>query len=538
VVALRPLTRKLWLRLAAAFCATGAGMLVSAPSGVAAGDKHVAWPNAVAVVGFQDDASLRAALARFPARVVRRIPELRAAEVRPRGSLSRFASGVSALPGIAYVEPRRRREPAVEPALQPSPFSVGAYEWQFAATRSHAVPEWALRAAAGVTVAVVDTGADLSAPDLAAKAPLARDVRTGSADVVDHNGHGTFVASLAGGSVSNGEGIAGFGGDAKLLVLNAATPEGGISDVDAASAIVYAVEHGAKIVNLSFGGEAISEVERRAIDFAVGRGALLVAAAGNGYFDGSPVVFPAALLQPEGSSGRGGRGLVVAASTPSRARASFSSTGSYISVAAPGENVFAALSSQSEEGAYPRVPLPGSLSGLYGFGSGTSFASPQVAGAAALVWGVNPKLTAAEVAQVLKDTAQGAGAWNPELGYGVIDVAAAVARAARSAQKESSLALSASRTTGPAPLRVRLEATLGSSTADTSLAGRELVLESFRGRGWQRLAAARTAATGRVAWRFSLARGTYRLRARYVGAGDLAETASATITLRARPRSR
>jgi hypothetical protein len=107
----------LWFRLAAAFCATGAGMLVSAPSGVAAGDKHVAWPNAVAVVGFQDDASLRAALARFPARVVRRIPELRAAEVRPRGSLSRFASGVSALPGIAYVEPRRRREPAVEPAL-------------------------------------------------------------------------------------------------------------------------------------------------------------------------------------------------------------------------------------------------------------------------------------------------------------------------------------------------------------------------------------------------------------------------------------
>jgi subtilisin family serine protease len=78
---------------------------------------------------------------------------------------------------------------------------------------------------------------------------------------------------------------------------------------------------------------------------------------------------------------------------------------------------------------YPRSVLPGAQSGLYGYGSGTSFAAPQVTGAAALVWAANPLLTAAQVAQVLKETASGGGRWTPELGFGVIDVAAAVARA-------------------------------------------------------------------------------------------------------------
>ena len=78
---------------------------------------------------------------------------------------------------------------------------------------------------------------------------------------------------------------------------------------------------------------------------------------------------------------------------------------------------------------YPRTELPGALGGLYGYGSGTSFAAPQVAGAAALVWAANPQLRAAQVASILEQTASGRGSWNAELGYGVLDVAAAVAKA-------------------------------------------------------------------------------------------------------------
>jgi len=112
------------------------------------------------------------------------------------------------------------------------------------------------------------------------------------------------------------------------------------------------------------------------------------------------------------------------------ARAPFSNTGSYISLAAPGENVFAALSKDSSPARYPRVTLPGSRAGFYGYASGTSFAAPQVAGAAALVWAANSSLSARQVADILKATASGRGSWNPEVGYGVIDVAAAVAQAA------------------------------------------------------------------------------------------------------------
>jgi subtilisin family serine protease len=96
-----------------------------------------------------------------------------------------------------------------------------------------------------------------------------------------------------------------------------------------------------------------------------------------------------------------------------------------VSLAAPGEHVLGAHSSDSSPLLFPRTALPG-VDGLYGYGSGTSFAAPLVAGAAALVWGADPALTAQQVAQTLKATASGNGVWTAELGYGVINAAAAV----------------------------------------------------------------------------------------------------------------
>jgi subtilisin family serine protease len=305
--------------------------------------------------------------------------------------------------------------------LLPWTGAAGAAEWQFASTRSDLVPAWVQRAAANVTIALVDTGADVSAPDLAAKQPATYNVVTGSTDVHDAAGHGTFVASLAAGSVTNDEGIAGFGGDANLMIVAANRGSNTFTDADEAAAIVYAVDHGARIVNLSLGGPQTSRPERDAIDYAIAHGVLVVAAAGNDGDRGSPPEYPAALL--------GGHGLAVAASTAAGKRAPFSTAGSYVSVAAPGVNVMGAVASTSSTAAYPRVALPGASSGLYGFGSGTSYAAPEVAGAAALVWAANPTLTADQVAATLEQTASGAGTWTAGLGYGVIDVAAAVASA-------------------------------------------------------------------------------------------------------------
>jgi subtilisin family serine protease len=380
-----------------------------------------------AEVGYRSPADLRAALRSTGARLVRRIPALHVAEVELQRS---SAAALARRHGIRYVDGLAARESAVEPALAAPLGRSLPFEWQYSAAREDLVPQWVLRAASSVTIAVIDTGADLTAPDLAAKTIAGYDVRTGASDVADANGHGTFVASLAGGSVANDEGMAGFGGDAKLLVIRAGRPDGAFTDVDEASGIVYAIQHGARIINLSVGGPGTSPTERRAIDFAVSHGALVVAAAGNEFQSGNPVEYPAALLQPLGSRGNGGGGLSVGASDAAGTRAHFSNTGTYLSLAAPGENVFGALSSLSSPIMYPRVPLAGSRAGLYGFASGTSFAAPEVSGAAALVWAANPTLTAPQVAEILKETASGLGNWTPELGYGVIDVAAAVARAA------------------------------------------------------------------------------------------------------------
>ena len=388
----------------------------------------VTWPSGTAVVSYESERALAAALERHPAQVIRRIPALRVAALRPHGNVERYAHQIGAEAGIVRVDRAAARRSLVEPALT-SLASTAPFQWQYAAVHADQVPSSVAEAAAGFTIAVIDTGADLAAPDLGAKTPHTFSVRSRGADVTDANGHGTFVAALAAGSSSNAEGIAGVGGEAKLMVVQAGNSTGSFTDVEEAAAIVYAVDHGAKIINLSLGGTSTSSIEKRAVDYAVSKGVLLVAAVGNGYPDGNPVEYPAALLQPVGSNGVGGRGLSVAASTREGARAAFSATGSHVSLAAPGANVFSAVAASSSTSRYPRTALPGSLGGLYGYGSGTSFAAPQVAGAAALVWAANPGLRADEVASILEQSASGQGSWNAELGYGVLDVAAAVARA-------------------------------------------------------------------------------------------------------------
>ena len=307
--------------------------------------------------------------------------------------------------------------------------AVAAREWELHATHVDDVPDAVLAAAAAVKIAVVDTGADVTVPDLARRAPETWNARTDSTDVRDVNGHGTFVASL----------VAAASGDAQLLVIKAGSDGGSFTDTDEAAAIRYAVDHGARIVNLSVGGPTTSPTERQAVRYAVAHGVLLVTAVGNERRSGNPVEYPAALVQPIGSNGAGGAGLAVTASTSNGRPAAFANTGSWVSLAAPGEHVLAAVSAASSPLAFPRTALPG-VDGLFGYGSGTSFASPLVAGAAALVWAASPLLTAQQVAEILKETASGHGAWTAALGFGVIDAAAAVAQAQAGVSARSSKA--------------------------------------------------------------------------------------------------
>ena len=141
-------------------------------------------------------------------------------------------------------------------------------------------------------------------------------------------------------------------------------------------------------MNLSLGGPRTSIVEQAAVRYAIGHGVLVVAAAGDDYANRPE--YPAALL--------GSAGLAVGAVTRSGSPAPFSNTGPWVSVAAPGED-------------------------------GTSFAASLVSAAAARVWSANPALTARQVVSLLQETASGHGVRTHALGFGVIDVARAIALA-------------------------------------------------------------------------------------------------------------
>ena len=350
--------------------------------------------------------------------VVSRLSALRTVEVRVPGT--RAERALRSRHGIRFVQ---RVVPRVDMGAPSVPLTsaISVPEWQWAAAHADLVPTWVQQAARAITIAVIDTGADVLAPSLAAKSPVTWNIVNGATDVHDAVGHGTFVASLAGGGISDSAGMSGFGGEARLMIVQANRGGTGFSDIDEANAIVYAVNHSANIINLSLGGAQTSGIERDAIDYATQRGVLLVAAAGNSAEQGNPIVYPAALL--------GRSGLVVGASTAEGGRAPFSTIGPYVDVLAPGVDVLGALASGIPPGFFTPAVTPGA-NGTYGYGTGTSYAAPEVAGAAALVWAANPRLDAAGVAATLEGTASNQGAWTKDRAFGGIDIAAAVQRAA------------------------------------------------------------------------------------------------------------
>ena len=266
-----------------ALCLAAVGLTCALPFGAGAAGPRTSAPLAV---GYASTADLLRAVGDGRADIVRVLPKLHVAEVRSH--TADFAATALHMRGVDYVEHLVSRTPRSEPALFPTASSGMPYEWQFSATHEDAVPAAVSRAAGAVKIAVIDTGADLSAPDLSAKSPWTYNLSTGGPDVRDLNGHGTFVSSLAAGSVANGEGVAGFGGDAQLLVIKAVRDDGSLTDLDEASGIMYAVDHGARVINLSVGGPATSATEQRAVAYAAQHNVLIVAAVGNEYTMGNP----------------------------------------------------------------------------------------------------------------------------------------------------------------------------------------------------------------------------------------------------------
>jgi len=228
-------------------------------------------------------------------------------------------------------------------------------QWDFAKVNMPAVQG---RNFAEVPVAIVDTGADSTHPDLNGKVLKGWNFLTNTDAYADDNGHGTHVAGTIAACTNNGLGVAGFSYNSKLLIAKVLGSDGSGTVSGVASGIRWAADNGAKVVNLSLGSPTDSNALQEAITYATNKGALVVAAAGN---SGVTTKF-----YPAGDVGV----LSVGASSRDDSRASFSNYGSWVRVAAPGDGILSTL--------------PGNKYGVY---SGTSMASPHVAAMAALVFG-------------------------------------------------------------------------------------------------------------------------------------------------------
>lgn len=250
-----------------------------------------------------------------------------------------------------------------------------------------------------IIVAVVDTGVDLNHPDLQGRLLQGYNVINPGQQPFDDVGHGTHVAGIISANVNNGEGIAGMMWGGKILPVKALDQSGAGTTYSVAQGIIWAADHGAKVINMSLGNYADAEFLHEAVKYAYERDVVLIAATGNDNTErpGYPAAYPEVLS--------------VSATDYNLQRAAFSNYGDYIDVMAPGESIAST---------YP--------DNQYAALSGTSMASPHVAALAALIRSVNPDLKNTEVMELIRGSVIDLGATGRDkyYGYGQIDVYAAL----------------------------------------------------------------------------------------------------------------
>jgi thermitase len=245
-----------------------------------------------------------------------------------------------------------------------------------------------------VVIAILDTGADFSHPDLQGKFTPGYDFVNNDSIPDDDHGHGTHVSGITAANTNNGIGIAGVCRECQLMPVKVLSSSGSGTHAAIAQGITWAADHGARVINMSLGGFYSSQTLQQAITYAWNRGLVIVAAAGNENTN-SPS-YPAAYPEVIG----------VAATDSSDNRASFSNYGSYVSVAAPGVGILSTV-----------------RGGGYQSWSGTSMASPHVAGLAGLLFSQDPSRSNATVRQIIEQSADDLGSPGRDdyFGYGRIN---------------------------------------------------------------------------------------------------------------------
>ena len=432
------LSRHPWLSLIAmatlvAGCGTWTGGRLTAPSAPAVGARTapgrflVKWRAGAAPAG-RFSALARTGMDTVDG-VERELARIGWSEVAMPGDVRSLSGAIAALrqdPAVERVETSRVLETLEAPrAAAPMLFPPGRFQptgssraddvpyddprapEQYSLARietaaAHAVTEGSER----TLLAIVDTGVDDAHPDFRTRDGQTSRVVRGENFVnvdgkpIDRNGHGTHCAGIAAATSRNAEGIVGQAPGVRILAEKVLGDNGAGSDAAVASGIIHAADQGASVISLSLGGPDDVRVIADAIRYARGKGALLVAAMGN---QGKNVKsYPAA-----------NAGVMAVGSTDETDQLStFSNTGEWISLVAPGDRILATL------------PWNGGLRGRrYGVLSGTSMATPCVAGIAALLRDRHPDWDADRVRTHLEQTALDLGepGFDPQFGAGRLD---------------------------------------------------------------------------------------------------------------------
>jgi type VII secretion-associated serine protease mycosin len=291
-------------------------------------------------------------------------------------------------------------------ALPAAAGSVHTSEWALATL--HADQTWRYGKGAGVTVAVVGTGVDVTHPDLAGQVTTGTDFGDGSSqhgtqDSSTDDGQGTHVASIiaADGANFHGDGLYGIAPRARLLPVGVLA-RGAPSVTATAQALRWAADHRAGVIDVAVGFHSPDAQLRSAVAYALGRGAVIVTGAGDDGASGNQPTYPAAFPGV----------IAVAATDQHGALWPASHHSSAVLLAAPGVDILSAA-----------------RDGSYWTGNGTQYAAAWVAGSAALLRSAHPSWTGAQVVSRLAATANphGSPGRDPGYGYGIVNPAAALA---------------------------------------------------------------------------------------------------------------
>jgi thermitase len=268
----------------------------------------------------------------------------------PEGQAKEKAKAYSSNPRVAYAEPDFLAQALGSPD---DPFFTN----QWGLTKVGAPQAWDVTTGSNsINIAILDTGVDVDHPDLANKIVDNRNFTT-SNTTDDIYGHGTHVAGIAAANTNNGIGVAGLGYSSSIINVKVLGDDGMGYWSWIAQGIIWAADNGAEVINLSLGDSSNSSTVEDAINYAWNKGVVVVAAAGN---DGNSNPFYPAYYP---------NCIAVAATDASDMLSPWSNRGDWVDVGAPGDNI---LSTWKHK--------------YYGSMSGTSMASPHVAGLAALVF--------------------------------------------------------------------------------------------------------------------------------------------------------